>query len=180
MIGRELSARSELYQGSSQAQVLRLQTYLRLAEADVQLQECDAAGGCPTGDLAAPLAVSSHTHTHTHTHTCCAGTLPALDTGEELIGPPGSQPGPSARLCLAHLQTRPGALEEALSPSERATCRAFAALIQLHLEPASTYALWCEDESFRQHSWVICSPLCALLTRKPAALLRAVLLLSPA
>ena len=95
-----------------------------------------------------------------------------MDTGEELIGPPDTQPGPSARLILAHLQTRPDSLDTGLSDTQQATCRAFAALIQLSLEPASAYALWCEDQSFRQHSWVICSPAQALLQCLSAALCR--------
>ena len=58
---------------------------------------------------------------------------------------------------MAHLQHAHQDLDKELSPSERATCRAFAALVQLALEPASDYALWCDAEAPRQQTWVSAS-----------------------
>ena len=63
--------------------------------------------------------------------------------------------GASARLIIAHLQKAHEDLDRHLSPSEQAASRAFAALVQLHLEPASEYALWCDAEiAPQQHTWV--------------------------
>ncbi len=82
----------------------------------------------------------------------CAGCVPALDTGSEVVPAPkaGGDLAAAAALVGALLSTGVADLDSWLSPPQRAERLAFATLLSSRLEPASQFTTWLEPRGFRE------------------------------
>lgn len=112
---------------STSAACLQAEAYLRLSQAEVQVQECTSAGSSPSGQL------------------------PALDNSLDVVSASGSE-FDAASSIIMFLKGAGLDLDVHLDHSQRALCLAFSALIELKLSPATLYATWCEPESYSSHT----------------------------
>lgn len=112
-----------------------MQTYLRLANIDFAVHDCQWGSSSPTGQV------------------------PALDTeAGDLIGAEDSEnvmaEFEGARAIISHLQRKHTNLDARLSPTDRAELLAFSTLINTRLIPALLYTTWCEPEAYSKRTKV--------------------------
>ena len=82
----------------------------------------------------------------------CLGHQPAVDTSGDFMAE--DEEYQSARAIIKHLQNQTQDIDAELSDSDRADLTAFHTLIQTALEPATSYTMWCEAESFNKYTQV--------------------------
>ncbi|KAK9836164.1 hypothetical protein WJX81_006095 [Elliptochloris bilobata] len=104
-----------------------VEAYLRLAGADVQVQEYSGARSSPTGQL------------------------PALERDDELVKG-GVDEDSCAQAIIDHLAARGPNLDAHLSAAKQSELAAFSALVHARLEPATLASAWAEGASYRGHT----------------------------